>query len=103
MSLDEPDRDVLMISVGDLDAELDQLEHSIADMIVPPGIDPFDAAALKCPGPSFCLIFLSNRKKCTRMFPQNSFARQSLKTVFTAEEAGSYSLCHFLVLLVSPD
>jgi hypothetical protein len=45
LSSDEPDRTVLMISVGDLDAELDQLERSIADMIVPPGIDPFDAAA----------------------------------------------------------
>ena len=45
LSSDQPDHDVLCVAVGDLDPELDQLERSIADMIVPPGTHPFDAAA----------------------------------------------------------
>jgi len=47
--LDDPEKDdhrVLLIAVGELDAELDQLERWIADTVVPTGIHPFGAAAL---------------------------------------------------------
>ncbi len=61
------------------------------------------ALSLKCPGPSL-FDFLSNRKECRRMFPRIRSLGNRLKwPVFTAEETGSYSLSHFLVLLVSPD
>jgi hypothetical protein len=39
------ERNVLMISVGELENELQQWERVIADMAVPPGMDPFDTAA----------------------------------------------------------
>lgn len=42
---DGQERNVLMISVGELESELLQWERVIADMNVPPGMDPFDTAA----------------------------------------------------------
>lgn len=36
---------VLMIAVGEIDPELDQWERTIADMTLPSGMEPFDAAA----------------------------------------------------------
>ncbi|MFP5238958.1 MAG: hypothetical protein ACLGQW_03915, partial [Acidobacteriota bacterium] len=45
-NLDNGDkRNILKIAVGEIDAELDQWERTIADMVVPAGMSPFDAAA----------------------------------------------------------
>ena len=38
-------RNVLRIAVGEIDPELDQWERAIADLTLPPGMEPFDAAA----------------------------------------------------------
>ena len=44
--VDDGDKqNVLKIAVGEIDPELDQWERSIADMTLPAGMDPFDAAA----------------------------------------------------------
>lgn len=38
-------RNVLKIGIGEIDGGLQQWERTIADMVVPPGMTPFDAAA----------------------------------------------------------
>ncbi len=45
LSLEDDDRKVLATPPGEIDAELDQLERSIADMALPAGMHPFDMAA----------------------------------------------------------
>ena len=40
------DRNVLAIGVGTLDREIEQLERSIQEMIIPPGLNAYDSAAL---------------------------------------------------------
>src|SRR5271165_1186760 len=49
----------------------DRLRSCSSRLPSPPG-------DLKCLGPSFCLILFLTENKCRRMFPKNSFARQSL-------------------------
>src|SRR5260221_1109368 len=45
LSEEQEDRNVLLISAGELNHELDQCERLIAEMVVPSGMDPFDLAA----------------------------------------------------------
>jgi|SRR5271165_22842 len=42
---EDPDKNVLLIGVTELQPELDQLERSIADMVVPANMHPHDIAA----------------------------------------------------------
>jgi hypothetical protein len=45
LSPDQPDHNVLCITVGELDPELEQWERTIAETVLPPNMDPYDTAA----------------------------------------------------------
>jgi len=42
---DDEEKNVLVVGAGDLDSEIIQIERSIQDMVVPPGMGEFDTAA----------------------------------------------------------
>ncbi len=45
VNLDDPSKNVFVLGVGELDPEIDQIEKSIQDMVVPGGMGAFDTAA----------------------------------------------------------
>lgn len=45
LSPDKPDHNVLLITVSELDPEITQLERTVAEMVVPAYMHPYDAAA----------------------------------------------------------